>query len=312
VIFCAYTLAHPEAVALLAGAGFPCLTSMPNAARTLSAMADYQRFLQRRCRDGDEVAAPFTIPAEVDARLAACGGILCEYQAKSLLAELGLADNHDVLASSEQQAVAAAARLGCAVALKVQSPDISHRSQAGAVALGVHSDEAVAAAYRTILENARRHHPDADIHGVSISPMGEPGVEIILGISRDTDFGAMVVLGAGGTLVEVLDDVIVTPAPASRAQVLDLLGEWKGKRLLDGSAGLPPADIDALVELTVMVSRFAAAAENLASLDLNPVLVHPRGQGVSVVDALIITDRHPGSGHSPLTADPTTESVTHG
>ena len=298
VIFCAYTLAHPEAVDLLARAGFPCLTSMPNAARTLSAMADYQRFLERRAMEADESGQAFEVPAEVVARLAGSGGILYEYQAKALLAELGLADNPDTLASSEEQAVAAAARLGQAVALKVQSPDISHRSQVGAVALDLQSEAAVRNAYRTVLENARRQHPDADIDGVSVSPMSERGVEIIIGISRDPDFGAIVVLGAGGTLVEVLDDVIVTPAPASRVQVLELLDGWKGKRLLDGSAGSPPADIDALVDLTVMVSRFAASAPSLSSLDLNPVLVHPRGQGVSVVDALIITDAHASGNHA--------------
>jgi acetyltransferase len=130
--------------------------------------------------------------------------------------------------------------------------------------------------------------------------MSEGGVEIIIGINRDPDFGPIVVLGAGGTLVEVLDDVIVTPAPVSRSQLLDLLDDWKGKRLLDGSAGMPAADIDALLDLTVMVSRFAAAAGNISSLDLNPVIVHARGRGVSVVDALIVTTENERSGNQPL------------
>ena len=187
------------------------------------------------------------------------------------------------------------------MALKVQSPDISHRSRVGAVALNLETESEIREAYQAVLANARRHHPHADIHGVLVSAMDEGGVEIIIGSSRDADFGAIVVLGAGGTLVEVLDDVIVTPAPVSRAQLLDLIESWKGKRLLDGSAGMPAADIDALVDLTVMVSRFAAAAENVSSLDLNPVIVHPRGRGVSVVDALIVTDN--ASGVPPLAAD---------
>jgi acetyltransferase len=169
------------------------------------------------------------------------------------------------------------------------------------VALDLESENAIRTAYRTVLDNARRHHPKADVHGVLVSPMGESGIEIIIGVSRDADFGPIVVLGAGGSLVEVLDDVIATPAPASRFQVLDLLDGWKGKRLLDGSAGMPAADIDALVDLTVMISRFAASAENVSSLDLNPVIVHPLGHGVSVVDALIITDN--AMGNPPLAAD---------
>lgn len=301
VIFCAYTLAHPEAIALLARAGFPCLTSMPNAARALSTMADYRRFLERYARDTDKAMAALEIPAHIAARLENAEGVLCEHEAKSVLSDLGFADNRDTLATSADQAVAAAAKLGQPVALKVQSPHISHRSRIGAVALDLESENAIRTAYRTVLDNAHRHHPKADIHGVLVSPMGESGIEIIIGVSRDADFGPIVVLGAGGSLVEVLDDVIATPAPASRSQVLDLLDGWKGKRLLDGSAGMPAADIDALVDLTVMISRFAASAENVSSLDLNPVIVHPRGQGVSVVDALIITDN--AMGNPPLAAD---------
>lgn len=303
VIFCAYTLARPEAVALLAGAGFPCLTSMPNAARAIAAMADYARFLDRFARERDALPAPMAIPACVAARLASSRGVLCEHEAKSVLAELGIAENRDTLAESAEDAVSAAELLGQPVALKVQSPDISHRHQAGAVALGLDSADAIRTAYRVILDNARNHHPEADIHGVLVSPMSARGVEIIIGISRDADFGPVLVLGAGGTLVEVLDEVIATPAPASRLQILDLMDAWKGKRLLDGSAGSPPADIDALVDLAALVSRFAAAADAVTSLDLNPVIVHARGQGVSVVDALIVTDKCPSTRAPSAAAD---------
>jgi acyl-CoA synthetase (NDP forming) len=303
VIFCAYTLAHPEAIDLLARAGFPCLTSMPNAARAISAMADYRRFLHRFARDNDDAVESLEIPAPIAARLANAEGVLCEHEAKSLLSDLGFTTNRDTLATSEEQAVAAAARIEQSVALKVQSPDISHRAQAGALALDLQTDDAVRTAYHAILDSARHHQPEANIHGVLVSPMSDSGIEIIIGTSRDPDFGPMVMLGAGGTLVEVLDDVIVTPAPASRNQLLELLDNWKGKRLLDGSAGMPAADMDALVDLTAMVSRFAASADNLSSLDLNPVIVHPPGKGVSVVDALIITGNNKTPGDHPLAAD---------
>lgn len=303
VMFCAYTLAHADAVALLARAGFPCLTSMPNAARTISAMADYRRFLDRFDRDRDVAVEPMAIPASVAARLAASAGVLCEHEAKAVLADVGIAENHDTLAVSEDQAVAAAVSARTPVALKVQSPDLSHRAQAGAVALDLSDEQEIRDAYRLVLDNARTHRPDAEIHGVLVSPMSPGGVEIIVGVSRDADFGPMLMLGAGGTLVEVLDDVIVTPAPASREQILDLLTEWKGIRLLDGSGGTAVADIHALVELAAAVSRFAASAVNVSSLDLNPVIVHPRGKGVSVVDALIVTDNGPASGNPSLAAD---------
>jgi acetyltransferase len=266
-------------------------------------MAEYRSFLERvECQAEDRVE-PLAIPADIATRLAQAGGVLCEHQAKAVLSGLGIAGNRDTLVTSEEQAVMAAADLHQAVALKVQSADISHRSQAGALALNLEGEDEIRTAYRSILDNARNRHPGADIHGVLVSPMTESGVEIIIGTNRDADFGPILVLGAGGTLVEVLDDVIATPAPASRSQVLALLDDWKGKRLLDGSTGLAVADIDALVDLTVMVSRFATSADNVSALDLNPVVVHPRGMGVSVVDALIITDDEQAADRHSLAAD---------
>jgi acyl-CoA synthetase (NDP forming) len=303
VIFCAYTLAHPEAVAMLAGAGFPCFTSMPNTARAVAAMADYHAFLERRAEDASVEDVPLAVPERVVERLAESGGLLCEHEAKAVLADLGIGEHVDVLASSEDEAVRAAANFAKAVVCKVQSPDISHRARAGAIALDLESEDAVRVAYRSILVNARDAHPGATIHGVLVSPMSGDGVEIIIGIQRDADFGPMLVIGAGGTMVEVLDDVIVTPAPASARQVRDLLAHWKGNRLLDGSVGAPGADVDALVDVAVAVSRFAAAADTVSSLDLNPVIVHPRGQGVSIVDALIVTEERSVAENLPLAAD---------
>jgi acyl-CoA synthetase (NDP forming) len=303
VIFCAYTLAHPEAVAMLAGAGFPCLTSMPNTARAVAALADYHGFLERREDDTDGNDASLVVPDRVAERLAKSDGVLCEHEAKAVLADVGIAENADTLAASEDEAVSAAAALSQAVVCKVQSPDISHRTQVGAVALDLETEDAVRRAYRSILENARSAHPNADIHGVLVSPMSEDGVEIIIGTQRDADFGPMLVIGAGGTLVEVLDDVIVTPAPASADRVRDLLANWKGMRLLDGRAGMPVADTEALIELAVRVSCFAAASDAVSSLDLNPVIVHPRGRGVSVVDALIVIERNKGAADPPLAAE---------
>jgi acyl-CoA synthetase (NDP forming) len=310
VIFCSYARADPGVVSLLAGAGFPFVTSMPNAARMIRAMADYRRFLERFARDCQATVEPLEIPAHVSARFAETDGCLCEYQAKAVLADLGIAGNNDILATSEEQAAAAAAELQRPVALKVQSPDISHRSQAGCVALDLTGAGAVRAAYRSVSANSHSHHPEARIHGVLVSPMCDSGIEIIIGVNRDADFGPMVMLGAGGTLVDVLHDVLVTPAPASEDQVLDLLDDWRGRQLLDGSAGMPTADIDALVDLVVQVSRFAAAVPDIVSLDLNPVIVHPCGNGVSVVDALIVTGKDQKANAHATDTPETTETAT--
>ena len=144
--------------------------------------------------------------------------------------------------------------------------------------------------FQRIMGNARAFAPSAIIKGVRVERMAEAGVEMIVGVSRDPDFGPMLAVGLGGVLVEVLDDVALSPAPVDAAEAAEMLRALRGRRILDGVRGEPPADVDALVGLLVAVSEFAAAACGvLEALDLNPVIVHPRGQGVSVVDAGIVT-----------------------
>ncbi len=163
------------------------------------------------------------------------------------------------------------------MALKVQSPDITHKTEAGAVALGIEGDAAVREAYRKVLANAKAAHPNAAIEGVLVQRMAPPGVEIILGITRDPVFGPMLMVGLGGIHVEVLRDVAFSPVPIGPDDALALLGELKGAALLDGVRGAPPADRAALSELIAALSCFAADhADQIDEIDLNPVIVHPR------------------------------------
>ncbi len=189
----------------------------------------------------------------------------------------------------EAEAVAAAARIGGPVALKVQSPDIAHKTEAGAVALGIEGEKAVREAYRRVLSNAATAVPDARIDCVLVQEMAPPGVEIILGVTRDPVFGPMLMVGLGGIHVEVLRDVAFSPVPIGPDEALALIDDLKGAALLDGVRGTPPADRAALAELIAALSRFAADhADQIEEIDLNPVIVHPQGQGLSVVDALIV------------------------
>lgn len=151
----------------------------------------------------------------------------------------------------------------------------------GAEAVGQASDEVLAA--------ARRACPEARIDGVLLSPMEEQGVECIVGVQRDPAFGPVVMLGLGGVLVEVLKDVSFRSAPLNRDMAMDMINELRGKAILDGVRGQPPADIGALADLLVNVSRFAVAAgDGLESLDINPVRVRAEGRGVVALDALVI------------------------
>ena len=290
VIFCGYTRADPHAVELLARAGFPCTTSMANAAKALRAMNEYREFLDRYGG-----VAPRTV--EPDESLvqalsdAAAGAVMCEHDAKTLLAAHGIDGiPPGDLALDAGGAARIAGEIGGSVAMKVQADDLPHKSDSNAIALGVEGEAAVREAYGRIVENAREHAPSATVRGVRVERMAGPGVEMIIGVSRDPDFGPMIGVGLGGVLVELLDDFVLSPAPVDTAEAGRMLHELRGRRILDGVRGAPPADVDALVGLLVAVSELAAAAgDTLEALDLNPVIVHPRGEGVSVADASIVT-----------------------
>ncbi len=257
IILSTYTTATEGAMAAFAEAGIPCYTSMPSCARAIRALVDYARFQERRRHPPPPATLP-SLREETARALAAAGPVLTENNAKALLAGYGVARPPEALAASADEAVAVASRIGGAVALKVQSPDITHKTEAGAVALGIAGDAAVREAYRRVLANAKAAHPDAAIEGVLVQRMAPPGVEIILGITRDPVFGPMLMVGLGGIHVEVLRDVAFSPVPIGPDEALALIAELKGAAVLDGVRGAPPADSTAFAELIAALSRFAA------------------------------------------------------
>jgi len=327
VIFCGYTRANPHAVELLARAGFPCTTSMANAVKAIRAMNEYREFLARfdgaprRAVPADRRVAQALSDAAVGAGVGvdgepgagpgagvepetrhgaggagprtafAPGTVMCEHDAKELLATHGIGGiPAGALALDATAAARIAGEIGGPVAMKVQSSGLPHKSDARAIALGVEGESAVHEAFARIMNNARAFAPSAAIEGVRVERMAGPGVEMIVGVSRDPDFGPMIGVGLGGVLVELLDDFALSPVPVDAVEAREMLLNLRGRRILDGLRGAPAADVDALVRLLVAVSEFAAAAgETLDALDLNPVIVHPRGEGVSVVDAGIVT-----------------------
>src|SRR5437763_8822965 len=289
ILLSTYTTATPASIAAIAGAGIPCYTSMPSCARAIRALVGYGQFRERlaRCAPVQETAP--TLRDEVARGLAASGPVLTEVASKALLARYSVPLPQEALATSEAEAVAAAAKIGGAVALKVQSPDILHKTEAGAVMLRLSGEAAVHDGYRTVLARAQAAHPNAKIDGVLVQAMARRGREMILGVTRDPDFGPMLMVGLGGIHVEVLQDGAFAPVPLGIEDALDLLGQLKGAALLDAVRGEPAADRDALARLLVALSRFAADhADAIAEIDLNPVIVHPAGEGLTIVDALIV------------------------
>jgi len=284
-----YTLPSEKSVEIIAEAGFPLFTNADSCARTMRAMADYRALRERLLQPVKTTRAFVPDRAAARALLAAPARVLCEWQARPLLAAYGISGGEPgKLAHSVAEAEAAARAFAGPVALKVQSADIPHKTEAGAVALNL-TGAAVGAAYERVLASAKKHIPAAKIDGVLVQPMAVAGREVILGVNRDANWGPLLMVGLGGVLVEALGDVALAPVPLDHAAARALLGHLKGAQILAGHRGSSPADTEALIELMVRLSHFAADyADEIEEIDLNPVIVHPQGHGVSIVDALIV------------------------
>ena len=294
ILMATYTTASPAAIATLAGAGIPCYTSMPSCARAIRALVDYAAFRERFAKRAAVPPAPSAARDEVARALATSGAVLTEVASKALLARYGVPLPPESLARSEDEAAAAAAHIGGPVALKVQSPDILHKTEAGAVMLGLSDEAGVRDAYRMMLARVQGADPAVRVEGVLVQAMARRGIEMILGVTRDPDFGPMLMVGLGGVHVEVLRDVAFAPVPLGADEALALLDELKGAAVLSGVRGEKPADRAALAQLMAALSRFAADhANTIAEIDLNPVIVHPAGEGLTVVDALIVKRSKP-------------------
>ena len=262
---------------------------MRNCARTTAALVRYGAF--REAFLAGEKAEPSIRPdtGSIDKELAGSGPILCEYEAKRILAAYGIGTDAGDPVTDKDAAARAAAETGGPVALKIQSPDILHKSDSGGVALALTEPDTVRDAYRSMMETVHAAHPDADIRGVLVEPMAPKGVEVILGVSRDPTFGPLLMVGLGGIFVEILEDVVFAPVPLTETNARALLNRLKSAALLKGVRGEEPSDVDMLIQTIVALSHFAADhADMIAEIDLNPVIVHPKGQGVSIADALII------------------------
>ena len=285
-----YTLPAERSIEVLNEAGYPLFKNADGCARTMRVMADY-RARREQPRETAAAGNAFT-PDTAAARklLAAARDVLCEWQARPLLGTYGIfGGNGGVLVRSVAEADAAARKITGPVALKIQAAEILHKTEVGGVELNVSGADAVRAAYGRVLAAATRHVPRSRIDGVLVQPMAAAGREVILGVSRDATWGPLLMVGLGGVLVEALGDVALAPVPLDHAAARALLHRLKGARVFGPYRGQPAADVDALIELMVRLSQFAADhANDIAEIDLNPVIVHPQGQGVSLVDALIV------------------------
>lgn len=277
----------PEAYAMLDQARIPHYKSPVRCGRALAALSWYAEARRRFESQQTEKALKLARPS---AKRAIAGKTreIAEYAAKRILAEYGIGTTQEELATAKGQALASARRIGYPVALKVQSPDISHKTEARAVRLGIASDGELAAAYDEVLANARAYNKGAHIEGVLVQQMVRDGVEAILGITNDALFGPAVMFGLGGIFAEVLKDVSFRLAPVTPSVARGMIEEIRAYPLLAGARGRPPADTDALADAIVKLSALALDLEDeLAELDINPLFVMEKGKGVVAADALV-------------------------
>mgnify|MGYP001290725941 CR=1 FL=1 len=277
----------PDAYAALEAAGIAHYKSPVRCGRALAAVSWYAEAKRRNERQRAEKPLSLHRPAAAQL-LAGRTGDVAEYTAKRVLAEYGIPVTQEELATTKDQALAIARRIGYPVAIKVQSPDISHKTEARAVKLNLASDAALAAAYDEVLANARAYKKDASIEGVLVQEMVKDGVEAILGVTNDPLFGPAVMFGLGGIFAEVLKDVSFRLAPVTPSVAREMVEEIAGYPVLAGARGKPRADVAALVDAIVRLSALAVDLRDcVGELDINPLFVFEAGKGVKAADALI-------------------------
>jgi acetate---CoA ligase (ADP-forming) len=282
IVFYSYTLPSAFARNDLAASGVIVLSGLTHAGVAMRRMVEYSKF--RPAKPANAGALP---SRDLSAHLKSPA--MSEFDSKALLREAGIALPDEVLVRKKGELDAAIARAGLPVAMKIQSPDIPHKSEVGGVRVNIATKGEVFIAYQALLDDARKRRPGAAIQGVLVSPMAKKGVEIIIGTLLDKTFGPMVMVGFGGITTELFRDVIYRPAPVSAVEAEAMLAELKAAALLRGFRGAAKADIAALSDLISQISVIAAAyRDQISEIEINPVLVHPQGHGVTIVDALVV------------------------
>lgn len=284
-----------EAKKELIQAGIPVIEHIPSGLWAISSLAGWAK------KAGKPIGSPVPIVEEKKSRaysmlrrhLLETGGSLTEWRSKEILSSYEIPVTREILTATAEEAAAAAEEIGFPVALKIMSPDLLHKSDIGGVILDLHGRDEVKNAFEELKARAGQSRPGARIEGVLVQEMLKPGYEVLIGIKKDPIFGPAVVVGLGGILVEVFEDVAARVAPLRTEDAWEMLEELKGKALLEGSRGQSPGDFEALVDIIMKVSRLAVDLEGcIMELDINPLIVYETGKGAVVADALVIGSRN--------------------
>ena len=280
-----------KAMAWLVENGIPAFGAPDIAVSTMAGLRDYAKLHEKKSSlDFKSDAKARKASLEIIAKARADGrDSLTEIEAKEVFKAYGLLVTNTQLSKSEDEAVVLAKKVGFPVVMKIVSPEILHKSDAGGVKVNIKDEESVRAAYKTIIANAKAYKPDANIHGIAIQEMAPIGTEVIMGSVNDPTFGPTVMFGLGGIFVEVLKDVTFRVAPVAEEQAMEMLEEIRSAAILKGVRGETQRDRKALAEtLSKYSNMILDLADEVAESDANPVFVYEDGKGVKVVDARVI------------------------
>ena len=288
VVYSLYSHVRPEPLVRLREAGVPVYNSIEHAVQVLKALNERGVYIASSQRA--ERAQPLRPDAGVVATFKQAqesGRDLFEFEAKSLLRAYGVDVPKELIVRNEAEFLEAVAEFGhTSLAMKVVSRDILHKSDAGGVKLNLSGEADLRRGHAEILAACKRYKANAEIEGVLLAPMARKGTEVIIGVSRDPVFGAVLMFGLGGIFVEVLEDVAFRAIPLSHDDACSMVNQIKARKILDGVRGEPAVSKDALVELLLNVSSIVDAHSEILELDLNPVIAY--SNGYAVVDARVI------------------------
>ena len=291
IIHSLYTFVRPHPLELLRYYNVPVYDSLDIACKCMGVLSEYglyrhrhhskAKFTLQPCKKAHPKSKASIARAYEENRTA-----LFEHEAKAIFREHGLAVPPEGVAATADEAVSLAEKIGRPVAMKIVSPDILHKSDAGGVRLGIEKEKDIREAFEAIMTSAREYKEDSDIRGVLMTPMLPKGTEVIVGTKMDDQFGPVIMFGLGGIHVEVLKDVTFRVLPISHHWAKKMPEDIRSAKLLDGYRGNPPVDKKAITRLLVMVSEIVESYPEINEMDLNPVLVHE--EGLSLADARII------------------------
>lgn len=276
---------EPFFMEAIQASGVPLFRSADRALRALRRVAQYGEALQRAARAQTAAALAIPLPGAVPAN-----GILAEYQGKAWLAQAGLAVPQGALATTADEAVAVARRIGFPVVLKAQASELPHKSDVGGVLVGLTDEAALRAGWDKLFASVKHHRPELVLDGALVEAMGPRGLELVVGAKRDADWGPVVLVGLGGIWIEALKDVRLIPADMAEADIAVELNRLKAAVVLQGIRGAAAVDVPAIARVVAQVGAQMRANPNITEIDINPLVAYPLGSVVPVLalDALVV------------------------